>query len=166
MRLLSPVVCAVALAACDDEPDMETKLREEPRYIPGGGNEDAIAPRSPAGGVHTYAPTFAAIHQETFIPTCAALFCHSSEEYFFNSVTADRAYETLVGAATNSPDCGPTGLLRVDPGRPERSLLYLKLTEPPCGRKMPLGFEWLPAPEIEQIRVWIERGAPRFETDE
>jgi hypothetical protein len=121
----------------------------------------------PPSDVHTYAPTFAAIHQEIFIPTCAAVFCHFSDELFFNSESADRAYETLVGVVTTSPDCGSTGLERVSPGHPERSLLYLKLTDPPCGEKMPRGFiSQLPTPEIEQIRIWIERGALRYEADE
>lgn len=172
--MLAVAACAVALAACSEaastdapEPDAGRRSsRPDAGWIPGGEKEDAIAPREPPNEVHTYAPTFDAIHNEIFIPTCAAVFCHLSDDFFFNAISPERAYETLVGAVTTSPECGSTGLERVSPGHPERSLLYLKLTDPPCGRKMPLGFApQLPEPEIEQIRVWIERGAPRYEAD-
>jgi hypothetical protein len=166
-RTLGVVACAVVLASCGEEPPGATKSPDAGRVIPGPRNEDGGPPYVPPMNIHTYAPTFAAIHQEIFIPTCAAVFCHFSDELFFNSISADRAYETLVGAVTTSPDCGPTGLERVAPGHPEQSLLYLKLTAPPCGRKMPIGYvSQLPSQEIEQIRVWIERGAPRYEADE
>jgi hypothetical protein len=111
---------------------------------------------------HTYEPTFGAVYREIFFPTCAAAFCHKSNELFFNAVTADIAYGTTVNVVTNSPECGATGLRRIDPGHPESSLLYLKLTDPPCGRKMPQTFSMQLDPrEIEQIRQWIANGAPR-----
>jgi len=158
-------VCAALLVACSDHgPSMDTKSPDGGR--PSGRDEDASPPYVPPSSVPTYAPTFAAIHNEIFIPTCAAVFCHFSDELFFNAISADTAYQTLVGAVTTSPDCGKTGLERVSPGHPEQSLLYLKLTDPPCGRKMPVGFvPQLPEREIEQIRIWIERGAPRYEAD-
>src|SRR5262245_5178817 len=55
-----------------------------------------------AGGapdvVHTYAPTFTAIHTEIVLPTCASAFCHLSDDLGFDASTKDRTYETLVGA--------------------------------------------------------------------
>jgi hypothetical protein len=121
----------------------------------------------PGGSQHTYQPTFSAIFSEIFSTTCAAVFCHNSDELHFNAVTPEIAYATTVSVVTTSELCGFTGLQRIAPGEPEQSLLYLKLTDAPCGRKMPLTFsQQLDPREIEQIRVWIERGAPRYEADE
>jgi hypothetical protein len=53
--------------------------------------------------------------------------------------------------------------MRVAPFDPDASLLYLKITTPPCGVRMPAGFAFsgmLPAAQIEQIREWIACGAP------
>jgi len=54
-------------------------------------------------------------------------------------------------------------LKRVDPGNPDASLLYLKITNPPCGSKMPLSYGTsgsLDPLQIAQIGAWIEAGAP------
>lgn len=138
---------------------------------PDGGFTNPTVRRDAAaeapGSDHTYLPTFKAIHEEIFSPSCAAVFCHNSEELHFNALTPELSYETTVSVVTASELCGPTGLERISPGHPEKSLLYLKLVAPPCGRKMPLTFtQQLDPREIEQIRIWIERGAPRYEADE
>jgi hypothetical protein len=109
----------------------------------------------------TYEPTLSAIYREIFRPTCAAVFCHKDSRLGFDASSIERSYETLVNVMTETDQCGPTGLVRVVPGQPSQSLLYLKLTEPPCGRRMPLLFDPnLDPRELEQIRSWIESGAP------
>lgn len=51
------------------------------------------------------------------------------------------------------------GRLRISPGAPEASVLYLKLTPtPPSGARMPLGGS-LDAASIQTIRDWIQQGA-------
>jgi hypothetical protein len=45
------------------------------------------------------------------------------------------------------------------PGKPEESVLYLKLQEkPPFGKRMPRNRKELRPEEIRKIRLWIEQG--------
>jgi hypothetical protein len=111
----------------------------------------------------TYAPTFDTIWSEILAPTCAAPFCHAGSGAYLHLWSEVIGYQSLVDAAAQGPMCAPTGLRRVAPFDPDASLLYLKITNPPCGAKMPLGYGYamtLPARQIEQIRQWIACGAP------
>jgi hypothetical protein len=170
-RLLSlTATCAVLLlAACS---------RREPAEA---GTPDGAAPVADAarpavtkdagwgsvrpqdGTPPTFAPTFYAVYWEVLQPTCGTVFCHATDAYF-ELYSPARAYETLVGVASSSASCESAALERVKPGRPEESLLFLKITNPPCGTRMPPPFGGAPvvAPrQIDQIRRWILRGAPR-----
>jgi hypothetical protein len=55
------------------------------------------------------------------------------------------------------------GLMRVVPGDPEHSYLYLKVTGDPRidGGRMPPISDPLTPPDVELLRSWIEAGAPR-----
>lgn len=120
----------------------------------------------PADAGPTYAPTFYAVYYEILRPTCGIPFCHLTPGYF-TVATPELAYQTLVNAPATSDACRSTGLMRVAPGQPDQSLLYLKITNPPCGKQMPLSFGTstpLDPRKIEQIREWILRGAPEVET--
>lgn len=69
------------------------------------------------------------------------------------------AYANLVGAPSHQSD-----LNRVEPGAPERSYLYLKLTNQHVqsggnGEPMPLGAWPLEGSELALVRRWIEEGA-------
>ncbi len=95
-------------------------------------------------------------------PTCALPFCHAGAGDYLQLANKAIGYSSLVGAAAAGPDCGATGLLRVDPGHPETSLLYLKVTSPPCGSKMPIQYgppSSLDPDQIRQIHDWIAGGA-------
>jgi hypothetical protein len=110
----------------------------------------------------TYAPTFVALFDEVLSPRCGSPFCHGADGYF-TLATRDLGYASLVGEKATSQDCADSGLLRVAPFHPEASLLYLKVTSPPCGRAMPLRFGSsgpLDSRQIAQIEEWIARGAP------
>lgn len=113
--------------------------------------------------VHTLAPTYHAVYQEILGPTCGVEFCHGGTADYLQLWTESGGYPSLVAAPAQGPACAPTGLLRVDPGHPETSLLYLKLTSsPPCGNRMPLQYGCaggLDSREVEQIRSWIACGA-------
>jgi hypothetical protein len=52
-----------------------------------------------------------------------------------------------------------SGRRYVVPGDPNSSLIYLKITNPPCGNKMPPGGS-LSEDEIDTIKNWILGGAP------
>jgi len=71
----------------------------------------------------------------------------------------DAAYANLVGV--KSPT---TGLVRVDPGKPESSYLIMKLdgtqlNKGGAGARMPFGADPLPAETIALIASWIKAGA-------
>jgi hypothetical protein len=111
---------------------------------------------------HTYAPTYSAVYDEVLQPTCGVEFCHGGSSDYFEVFSVAGAYASLVNAPAQGPLCKPTGLKRVDPGHPETSLVYLKLTHPPCGARMPYNqgcSGGLDPRSIEQIREWIACGA-------
>jgi hypothetical protein len=111
----------------------------------------------------TYAPTYEAVYKEVLGPSCALMFCHGGAGAYLQLGTPAMGYASLVDAPAGGPMCAPTGLKRVDPGHPETSLLYLKVTVPPCGVKMPLLYGYsgtLDPRQIDQIRSWIACGAP------
>jgi hypothetical protein len=117
---------------------------------PDGGDVDA-AP--------TYAPTFTAIYGEILTPICAGPFCHGANEFLLMT-TREVAYKAMVGVTSSGPKCGDSGLTIVEPGDPDASLLYLKITAPPCGNRMPAAyFPYLDSRQTAQVREWITRGA-------
>lgn len=92
--------------------------------------------------------------------------CHSDAPSFGGLAMfpgAMTAYSNLVGVPAGSEagyQCRNSGLARVEPGAPERSLLYLKLTAPPCGSKMPpAAFGQVTSEQVELVRQWIAEGA-------
>jgi hypothetical protein len=120
-----------------------------------GGDVDATVDAAP-----TYAPTFTAIYDEILSPICAGPFCHGANQFLLMT-TKDVAYHAMVGAISTGPRCADSGLTIVEPGDPDASLLYLKVTTPPCGNRMPAAyFPFLDTKQTEQIREWILRGAP------
>ena len=78
-----------------------------------------------------------------------------------NMATRELAYASLVDQASNprNMNCAPLGLKRVVPGKPDESLLYLKLDiNAPCGQQMPPG--GTPTQELrDEVRDWIANGA-------
>ncbi len=69
------------------------------------------------------------------------------------------AYDLMVDV----PSSERPGLARVEPGDPDHSYLIIKLEggQLMTGKRMPRGRPPRRADEIERIRSWIERGAPR-----
>jgi hypothetical protein len=133
-------------------------------------NEEGVADVTPQAdadcvpvddGVRTYAPTFDAVWNEILLHTCATEFCHGGSSDYLHLYSEATGYPALVGAPAEGPDCVMTKLLRVDPFHPETSLMYLKVTSPPCGNRMPflLGSPFLCPPDVAQIRQWIACGA-------
>jgi hypothetical protein len=107
-------------------------------------------------------PTFSAVYAQVLEPNCALPFCHAGTGDYLQLPSMAGAYASLVDASAQGPDCVKTGLKRVDPGHPDASLLYLKITNPPCGSKMPLYYDnsgMLQPADIDQIEQWILQGA-------
>ncbi len=108
----------------------------------------------------TYAPTFTAVYGEILSPVCAGPFCHGAGNEFLLMSSKGVAYSATVGVISHGPACADSGLTIVTPGDPDASLLYLKVTDPPCGNRMPAAYEpYLDARQTEQVRQWIATGA-------
>lgn len=111
-------------------------------------------------GAPTYAPTYHAVYIEILSQSCFLGFCHSGQELDYALFdTESHGYQSLVGAPAQGPMCSGTGLERASPGHPDESLLVLKITNPPCGSRMPFGRTPLTARQIQQIGQWIACGA-------
>jgi mono/diheme cytochrome c family protein len=110
--------------------------------------------------------------QQQFIPTYSkdvkpiidgkCISCHSPNG------TAQFApltnYQEIVNGTAKGPSCsGTQNKNYVVKGNADMSLLYLKITTPPCGSKMPPGGS-LSQDEIETIKKWIQNGAPESGT--
>ena len=86
-------------------------------------------------------------------------YCHMREErYGYLVVEPDTLWASLVGV----PAASVPSVKRVEPGEPDQSYLWLKLT----GRHLEVGgigwsmpFFPLPPAELETVRLWIEQGA-------
>jgi mono/diheme cytochrome c family protein len=135
----------------------------------GGGmnvRAGAGAPSAGVSGSPTLKLSFAAdVYDAVILKHCGA--CHNDAPSFgglaFFPGGAAFAYTNLVGVAAGKGEgflCRDSGLMRVSPGDPEHSLLYLKLTIPPCGSKMPAADFGEVAPEqLALVRQWIMDGA-------
>jgi len=103
-------------------------------------------------------PTLASIEREVFAPLCARPACHGGPApESLLSLEPGRAYGNLVGV----PSQQISELMRVEPGRSDRSYLVRKLLDDRIvGERMPTQGGRLPPEAIEVIRRWIDAGAP------
>ncbi len=149
----SLVACTSTAIPRHEAPDAAPG-NQTPIVQPDGSGEPPI--------VHTYAPTYTAIWDEIFIPTCALVFCHGgSDADYLVLVNEQRGYQSMFHDKVG-PDCASLGIPHVTPGDPAKSLLYRKITDAPCGSRMPnfYGNPPLDPREVDQIKRWIELGAP------
>lgn len=73
-------------------------------------------------------------------------------------LAAESAWDSLVDVPSVEMRSARAPMMRVRPGMPESSYLYLKISmpSPPVGGRMPLSETTLSQPEIAGIREWIE----------
>jgi hypothetical protein len=97
-------------------------------------------------------------------PRCDA--CHGmppndvANGNLFMGKDSDTAYAALVGQKSKSSRCMQRTI--VDPGKPDDSLMLLKLSpNPPCGSRMPIGGTPFTDTQLEMIRSWIAGGAKK-----
>ena len=118
----------------------------------------------PASGSST--PGWSAVYREVIVANgCASGQCHSSPNAGGLSLLSQTtAYTSLVGVAAmgrsqSGASCADSGLLRVSPRDPDRSLLVQKLEHTQaCGAPMPPAGT-LPAAQLQRGRAWIAGGA-------
>jgi hypothetical protein len=150
----------VLSAGCSSGPQQGNPSPDDGGLDGGGG---PVADAADAYVYRSYAPTYDAVWNEVLHFNCATEFCHGGGTADYLELTSEAVgYSSLVDAMASGPMCAATGLKRVDPFHPETSLMYLKITTPPCGRRMPIGYTGLPLgqQDIDQIRGWIACGAP------
>jgi hypothetical protein len=113
------------------------------------------------------APQYGELDARIFVPACT-FACHSGGEFAGGGLDMTvPPSKALIDVPAVAAACADGGWKRVVPGRPEQSLLYLKIaaklegTEPPCGDGMPAGANRpsLSADEVAEVRAWIEAGA-------
>jgi mono/diheme cytochrome c family protein len=108
------------------------------------------------------APKLSSIQQEIFDANCNAPSCHGSGMKGGLSLTAGNSYRQLIGVAGAFDKKNIPAILRVKPGTPDSSLLFIKITSPDTseGELMPKGNDRLSQNKIDAIRQWILDGAP------
>ena len=102
-------------------------------------------------------PSFSNDIQPIFSARCATSSCHTTvTQQAGMSLEEGAAYAEIVGVQATTRQSRK----RVDPSVPSNSLVYLAVTPTPPIVRMPLGRTPLTANQIENIRRWIEQGAP------
>jgi hypothetical protein len=160
------VSALVAVAGCSSGTAASPSLDVDSGVSPsdGGGAAPSDAEGAPdavaddAGGGATFTEVYSEIINGA--PDCNG--CHEppSPTGDLDMSSQATAYANLVGKpATAAPKCASATQLLVDPGNASDSLLYLKVTNPPCGSQMPLNGPVLTAPQVQLIESWINAGA-------
>jgi hypothetical protein len=140
-----------------------------------GGASESGSPEPtsglPSGPSASDQGSFGTLQRQVLTPSCATAGCHvGTNPQGQLSLTADVAYEQLVGVAPTNPAALRDGLRRVMAGRPDSSLLFHKVIFPPghhasdYGNPMPSGSAGLTLGQVEFVRQWIEKGAPKSGT--
>jgi hypothetical protein len=109
-------------------------------------------------GVDASGVTFTEVYSTVLKPQCGS--CHAGLLAQFIGLdmgTQASAYKNLVGVHGTGSCAGQTLVVKGDAGT---SLLYEKLTSPPCGSMMPQNAPALPQASIDMVKTWIEEGAP------
>jgi hypothetical protein len=152
---------ATASATPTDTPPLPTATPTTPTATSPTAttSPDVTATASPSP---TQAVTLADVQSQVFTPNCLTPFCHTASAQAGGLVLENGASAAaLVNVPAVNFDAMNNGLLRVAPGNPEASFLYIKLTAPtlPQGSRMPMGQPPLADNLIALVRAWIEQGA-------
>ena len=113
--------------------------------------------------------TWTIIQDNILTPSCATSGCHASTSdanYIQHNLvlSSASAYDNLVNSVSKNAVAKAAGLLRVKAGDYINSLLYHKINcqvTSPYGSSMPLGGPNLTLGQIEFIKQWISKGAPK-----
>lgn len=128
----------------------------------GGGSGEGLdengRPIAPGGGATPSGPTLASIQAKVFTVSCAISGCHGG-----GTVQQGLRLDPGFSAANliNVPSPRDPNLIRVVPGNPGASFLIQKLEgTQTLGDRMPQFGPYLPQATIDEIRLWIQNGAP------
>jgi len=128
----------------------------------GGGSGEGLdengRPIQSGGGPPPSGPTLASIQANVFSVNCAVSGCHGG-----STVQQGLRLDPGFSAANliNVPSPRDPSLIRVVPGNPDASFLIQKLEgTQTLGDRMPQFGPYLPQTTIDEVRLWIENGAP------
>lgn len=124
---------------------------------PGCGGD---GPYSGGGGMTEPppSPTLTSLQSSIFTPRCAVAGCHvgaGAQEGM--DLSAGQTHSNVVNVSSHQlPQ-----FLRVEPGDPSDSYLYMKLAGDPriLNQRMPFGGPYLSDEELEAVAAWILAGA-------
>ncbi len=116
--------------------------------------------------------SWAIIQEKIFTPSCATGGCHAAATdatYAQHNLilSADVAFDNLINKPSKNTAANTDGIVRVKPGDYLKSLLYHKTDcqaghhSANYGATMPLGGTYLSLGQIEFIKQWIIKGAPK-----
>lgn len=102
--------------------------------------------------------TLTQVQAAVFTTSCAFANCHGSSPQLGMSLVAGQTFASTV----NVPSAQQPSLDRIEPGSPEQSYLWRKVTRDPSvsGAFMPLGAPPLNQTQLDLLRSWILAGAP------
>jgi len=138
--------------------------------LPGTSNASTGSAGQGHAAAAPAAASFSAIFQGIIVGTgCSSGQCHSlAAAGALDLTTQEAAYRNLVSVpakgrvapSSAAASCSSSGLLRVAPGEPDRSLLVSKLEHTQtCGAPMPNAGTRLPVAQLQLLRDWIQAGA-------
>jgi len=107
-------------------------------------------------------PKLSSIQKKIFDESCDAPSCHGSGRKGDLSLVAGNSFGQLVGVRSTADKKNFPSFLRVKPGNPDSSFLFIKIIAPDTnqGELMPKGADKLTQNSIGAIRQWILNGAP------
>ena len=163
-KLLLSTVCIFTLSACggsgsgSSNPQPTSTVTTAPTSMP------TNMPTSMPTDMPTMAPagvTLDDLQSTVFGPSCGFSGCHSgsSAPFGLSLDSADNSFQNLVGVASGQQ----SNLMRVMAGNAENSYLIHKLEGRPSisGLQMPRNGTPLSTALIQNVKDWINNGAPR-----
>jgi len=161
------IVCLpISDAVLDAGPDAALEGGADAAATEAGADaaHDAARDATIDGATPGAAPTFTQVYADIINGPPGCNGCHSpagGPTGNLDMSSQATAYKNLVGnPPTSAPLCASeTSLKLVDPGVACNSLIYLKVTMPPCGAQMPFGGTPLTPAQYSLIGRWINAGA-------
>ncbi|MFM2417127.1 MAG: hypothetical protein RL385_1850, partial [Pseudomonadota bacterium] len=155
---------AAAGAAAGAAASISQKADATTPTAPGAATPAAPGAAPAAGGCQTFDSSYAAIQALVFERHgCTAAACHGQAKVGGLDLSAGASWDHLIDAPSAN-----SKLKLVEPGVPAQSYLFQKLqaaTSPGsvqvAGSPMPIGAAALSANELEAVRMWILKGAPK-----
>ena len=152
------LLLALAGQGCTDDSDAEGATNEsgtsEATNTDSDTTTDTAEESSTTGVPADCTPELEALRADIFVPSCALAGCHNSADA---AAGLDLEAADLEAELVGIPGSTCEGTIRVVPGAPADSLLYLKIAnQAPCGAAMPPP-GGLPSEEFECVGAWIEQ---------